>query len=213
MQLARRQVLFGLGSAALTGVLGADTVEQLTKRPPLLASLPIVPAAAPVAAPATVAAAPPMVRNAIKRVALHNLHTGDKLNAVYWENGDYISDALAEAKRVLRDWRNGEEHPIDPQLFDVMHNISERLETKAPFQIISGYRSPRTNAMLHERSSGVATHSQHMEGKASDVRIAGVQLAHLHKAALSLKAGGVGYYPVSDFVHIDVARVRSWQGA
>jgi uncharacterized protein YcbK (DUF882 family) len=119
---------------------------------------------------------------------------------------------MAEAQRVLRDWRSGEEHFMDPKLFDVLHGIAERLETKGPFQIISGYRSPKTNAMLHERSGGVASHSQHMLGKASDVRIEGVELANLHKAALSLKAGGVGFYPVSNFVHVDVARVRSWTG-
>ena len=102
---------------------------------------------------------------------------------------------------------------MDTRLFDLLHNLADRLETKVPFQIISGYRSPGTNAMLHARSSGGGAHSQHIVGKASDVRIKGVALANLHKAAVSLKAGGVGYYPVSDFVHIDVAQVRTWQGA
>ena len=123
-----------------------------------------------------------------------------------------MPDALAEAQKALRDWRNGEEHFMDPRLFDVMHGIQQRLETNQPFQIISGYRSPQTNAMMHARSEGVASHSQHMLGKASDIRVQGVDLARLHQAALSLKAGGVGYYPVSDFVHVDVARVRTWQG-
>jgi uncharacterized protein YcbK (DUF882 family) len=150
---------------------------------------------------------------AIRQVALHNLHTGDKLQAVYWENGTYIPDALAQAQRVLRDWRNGEEHVIDPALFDLMHSISARLETAAPFQIISGYRSPRTNAMLHERSAGVAAHSQHLFGKACDIRLQGVELTNLHKAALTLGAGGVGLYPVSNFVHVDVGPRRHWQGA
>jgi uncharacterized protein YcbK (DUF882 family) len=95
----------------------------------------------------------------------------------------------------------------------VLHGVSQKLGTAQPFQIISGYRSPKTNAMLHARSEGVASHSQHMLGKASDIRVQGVELTHLHNAALSLKAGGVGFYPVSNFVHVDVARVRTWQGA
>ena len=148
----------------------------------------------------------------LRRVWVHNLHTGDKLDTVYFENGAYVPGALAEAMRVLRDWRNGQEHVMDPRLFDTLHTIHDRLCATAPFQIISGYRSPTTNAMLHSQSEGVASHSQHMEGKASDVRIEGVELANLHKAALSVGAGGVGYYPVSNFVHVDVARVRQWTG-
>ncbi|WP_374471538.1 DUF882 domain-containing protein [Phenylobacterium sp.] len=148
-----------------------------------------------------------------RRAILHNLHTGDKLNAVYFENGRYVPDALAEAMRVLRDWRTGEEKMMEPALFDALHAIRTRLETDRPYQIISGYRSPKTNAMLHARSSGVASQSQHTLGKAVDVRIDGVQLAHLHKAALDLAAGGVGYYPQSNFVHVDTGRVRRWQGA
>ncbi len=211
MHSTRRNLILGLGAAAVSGAaLSTDSVRhRLAGSKPLSLAK-----AAP--APQPTPAAPAVLRPTqaqIRRVALHNLHTGDKLAAVYWEDGRYVPDALAEAQRVLRDWRNGEEHFMDPKLFDVMHGISAQLETTAPFQIISGYRSPGTNAMLHERSAGVATHSQHMEGKASDVRIQGVELANLHKAAKSLRAGGVGYYPVSNFVHIDVARVRSWQGA
>lgn len=148
-----------------------------------------------------------------RRAALKNLHTGDAFNDVYFENGRYLPDALAEAQRVLRDWRNGEEHFMDPRLFDALHAISDKLETRAPFQIISGYRSPKTNAMLHARSKGVASNSQHTQGKALDVRIQGVELANLHKAALAVGAGGVGYYPVSNFVHVDTGRVRQWRGA
>ena len=147
-----------------------------------------------------------------RRALLHNLHTGETLDAVYFENGRYVPDALAEAMRVLRDWRNGEEHVMDPRLFDVLHAIHRKLDVTAPFQIISGYRSPQTNAMMHARSPGVASNSQHMQGKASDIRIQGVELGDLHKAALSLKAGGVGLYPVSNFVHVDVAAVRHWTG-
>jgi len=172
-----------------------------------------------VAATLTGVAAPAVVRaqglasGAVRRASLHNLHTGDTFNDVFYAEGRYLPDALAEANRVLRDWRNGEEHPIDPRLFDALHAINARLESSRPFQVISGYRSPRTNAMLHRRSSGVAQKSQHTLGKAIDVRIQGVELRNLRSAALDVGAGGVGYYPVSNFVHVDVGRVRQWTGA
>lgn len=167
-------------------------------------------AVASVAAPAVLRAEP---LAGVRRASLHNLHTGDSFNEVFYANGRYVPDALAEASRVLRDWRNGEKHPIDPRLFDALHDINMRLGANRPFQVISGYRSPRTNAMLHARSSGVAQKSQHTQGKAIDVRVQGVQLRNLRDAALDVQAGGVGYYPVSNFVHVDVARVRQWTGA
>jgi len=148
-----------------------------------------------------------------RRAILDNLHTGEKFNEVYFANGSYLPDALAEATRVMRDWRTGEERFIDPALFDALHAIRGKLETRAQFQIISGYRSPKTNAMLHGRSKGVATNSQHTVGKAIDVRVPGVELAHLNGAALAVGAGGVGFYPVSNFVHVDTGRVRQWRGA
>lgn len=143
---------------------------------------------------------------------IHNLHTGDSLKAVYFENGRYLPDAMSELMKAMRDWRSGEEHLMDPRLFDVMHALRGRLDTNQPFQIISGYRSKATNDMMHERSSGVAKNSQHTEGKASDIRLQGVELTHIRSAALDLGAGGVGYYPVSNFVHVDVGPVRQWQG-
>ena len=143
---------------------------------------------------------------------IHNLHTGDKLKTVYFENGRYLPDAMGELMKALRDWRSGEEHLMDPRLFDVMHALRGKLDTPQPFQIISGYRSKATNDAMHERSSGVAKNSQHSEGKASDVRIEGVELGNIRKAALDLGAGGVGYYPVSNFVHVDVGPVRQWSG-
>jgi uncharacterized protein YcbK (DUF882 family) len=149
-----------------------------------------------------------------RRVALHNLHTGEALNAVYWENGKYVPDAVAALNKLLRDFRTGDVHMIDPGLYDILDAISAKVENRSPYQIISGYRSPRTNAMLKKTGGGgVATHSLHMDGKAMDVRLKGVELTHLHNAALSLKKGGVGFYPVSNFVHVDVGRVRSWKGA
>ena len=148
-----------------------------------------------------------------RRAVLHNLHTGDKFNEVYFANGRYVPDALAEATRVMRDWRTGETHYIDPKLFDALAAINQRLETNRPFGIISGYRSNRTNAALHAKSKGVASNSQHTQGKAIDVRVEGLDLRNLHKAALDVSAGGVGFYPKSNFVHVDTARVRRWTGS
>ena len=148
-----------------------------------------------------------------RRLVLHNLHTAEKLDAVYWEEGRYVPDAVAAMDRVLRDYRNGAEHPIDLRLFDLLHQVHGKLGATQPFQVISGYRSPQTNAMLHERSHQVASGSLHMQGMAIDVRVEGVALDHLHRAALDEQAGGVGFYPTSDFVHMDVGRVRQWSGA
>ncbi|HTI66074.1 MAG TPA: DUF882 domain-containing protein [Caulobacteraceae bacterium] len=148
-----------------------------------------------------------------RRVAVHNLHTGEALNAVYWENGKYVPDAVDALNKVLRDFRTGDVHMIDPGLYDILDAVSAKVENRQPFQIISGYRSPKTNAMLKEKGGGgVATHSLHMDGKAMDIRLNGVALSNVHKAALSLKRGGVGFYPTSNFVHVDVGRVRTWNG-
>lgn len=150
----------------------------------------------------------------IRRVAFHNLHTGESVDAVYWEKGDYVPDALSAVDKVLRDFRTGETHPMARPLLDLLTQLRARTGVDAPFQVISGYRSPKTNEMLHKTSTGVAKRSLHMEGMAIDVRLPGVELAELRQAALEMKVGGVGYYPQSDFVHVDVGRVRSWtQGA
>ena len=143
---------------------------------------------------------------------LHNTHTGESLKAVYWEKGKYVPDALSSLMKVLRDWRNGEEHMMDPRVFDLLHTVQAKVESKQPIQIISGYRSAKTNAAMHEKSSQVASNSYHTKGMATDIRIPGVDLRNLHKAALSLKAGGVGFYPVSNFVHVDVGPLRQWAG-
>ena len=145
-----------------------------------------------------------------RKVAFHNLHTDEKLEAVYFENGAYQPDALNAIGHVLRDYRTGDIHEMEPQLMDLLHSLSHKVETVRPFQIISGYRSPRTNAMLHERSGGVAVNSFHMKGMAIDVRLDDIELPQLHRAALEMGRGGVGYYPESDFVHVDIGPVRRW---
>jgi uncharacterized protein YcbK (DUF882 family) len=143
-------------------------------------------------------------------VSLKNLHTGEACTAEYWANGTYLPAGLDDVAKVLRDHRNDAIHPIDPKLLDLLHRLQGTLNTTTPFQVISGYRSPESNAKLAAASSGVAKHSMHMDGKAIDIRLPGVQLTNLHKAAKSLQGGGVGYYAASNFVHMDVGRVRYW---
>jgi len=147
-----------------------------------------------------------------RSLSFDNLHTGERLKVEYWADGQYLADALAEVNHLLRDFRTGQVHPIAPPLLDLLAQLRERLETSQPINVISGYRSPLTNAMLqaeHEHS-GVASKSLHMQGMAIDIRIPGRALADLHLAALAERRGGVGYYPSSDFVHVDVGRVRAW---
>lgn len=147
-----------------------------------------------------------------RRLSLHNLHTGERVDLPYWIGGSYVADSLADISRVLRDHRTGQIAAIDPALLDLLHRVNLDLGASHPFEIISGYRSPASNRMLTESSAGVARRSLHMEGKAIDIRLPGVALADLRLVALSLKAGGVGYYPESNFVHLDVGRVRTWGG-
>jgi uncharacterized protein YcbK (DUF882 family) len=146
-----------------------------------------------------------------RSLSLLNTHTGERLKeVVYWEKGDYILDALENLNHVLRDHRTNQVHPIDPMTLDLMAAISRKVGTNQPFEIISGYRSPQTNRSLRNKSNGVAKNSYHMQGKAVDLRLPGVSLKAVRKAALDLRMGGVGYYSKSGFVHIDSGRVRSW---
>ena len=146
-----------------------------------------------------------------RSITLKNIHTDEALEAVYWENGQYVPDALEAVNKVLRDFRTGDVHPIEPGLLDLITDLRARVGSSSPFHVISGYRSPQTNAMLREQSAEVAQHSLHMDGKAIDIVLEDVDTDRLHLAALSLARGGVGYYP-GRFVHIDVGPVRHWQG-
>jgi uncharacterized protein YcbK (DUF882 family) len=149
-------------------------------------------------------------RHGQRELSFHNLHTGEKITRTYWADGEYLSDQLADINHLLRDHRTNEIHRIDPGLLDVLHQLQQKVGSHKPFEIISGYRSPKTNNMLRAGSSGVAKKSLHMQGRAIDVRLPGQDLSRLRKAALSLKAGGVGYYPKSNFLHLDTGRVRYW---
>ncbi len=145
-----------------------------------------------------------------RRLAFYHTHTGETLDVVYRERGAYLPDALAEIHHLCRDFRTGDVHPIDPGLLDLLHDVRQATGHTGRFEIISAYRSPVTNRMLASRSNGVADHSLHLQGQAMDVRLPGVATADLRRVALRRAGGGVGYYPESDFVHIDTGRVRTW---
>jgi uncharacterized protein YcbK (DUF882 family) len=165
--------------------------------------------------PQSVRAAAAPVELGDKELSFFHTHTSETLETAYCCDGRYRSAALAQVNHFLRDFRVNEEHPIDPKLLDLLFALSTGLQTRDRYHVISGYRSPKTNAMLRAQggeSTGVAVHSLHMVGKAIDIRVPSVPLVELRKAAASLKLGGVGFYPHSNFVHVDVGRVRYWSG-
>jgi uncharacterized protein YcbK (DUF882 family) len=137
-------------------------------------------------------------------------HTGERLTLPYWGDGRYLAPGIARIEDLLRDFRTGERHAIDPALLDQLHDRRLATGTTAPFQVVSGYRSPETNAALRASRGGQASRSLHMQGRAIDVRLADVSTAVLRDAALELGRGGVGYYPGSDFVHVDTGPRRRW---
>ena len=145
-----------------------------------------------------------------RRLSFHNTHTGENLAATYWAEGGYIDSELQDINTLLRDHRSGDIYPIDTALLDLLYVLQSTVGSHKAYQVISGYRSPATNASLRNKSTGVAKRSYHMQGKAIDIRLPGCELKQLHTAALSIKAGGVGYYPGSDFIHVDVGPRRSW---
>ncbi|MBY0563193.1 MAG: DUF882 domain-containing protein [Hyphomonadaceae bacterium] len=176
---------------------------MLTRRGALLAGLGLT-------APVLFAGAARASALETKALAFHNLHTGEALTIEYWQNGGVPADAAAAISHILRDHRTGEAHAIDVRLLDLLYSLSGELPTTRPFQVISGYRSPQTNATLADASSGVARRSLHMQGMAIDIAIEGLDTIALRDAALALRGGGVGYYPDPGFVHVDVGRVRQW---
>jgi uncharacterized protein YcbK (DUF882 family) len=147
-----------------------------------------------------------------KRIALHHLHTQERLEVEFMRDGEYVPAAMAAIEGVLRDFRSGERHAIDPALVDRLHAVAAHLGVEPVFGVISGYRSPATNERLRERSAGVARHSLHLEGRAIDVRLARVDCADLASHALDLGLGGVGFYRRADFVHLDTGAFRTWKG-
>jgi uncharacterized protein YcbK (DUF882 family) len=163
--------------------------------------------AGPSAAAASTLVAPP------RALAFRNLHTEERLDVVYWRDGAYDLEALAAVNNVLRDFRTGEIHPIEPRLLDILVDLQGAVRSKEPFQVLSGFRSPATNAQLREKSAEVAQHSLHTDGRAIDLYLDDMDLAYLREAAMDLSRGGVGYYPVTGFIHVDAGPIRHWIGS
>jgi uncharacterized protein YcbK (DUF882 family) len=148
--------------------------------------------------------------HAPRDISLFNTHTGEQLETVFWEAGDYLPGELRRIDHILRDPLTGETKEMDVRLIDLLHRLRQDLAAPQAYRVICGYRSPQTNAALHKKDPAVAEHSLHMAGQAVDISLPGVPLATLRSAALGLKAGGVGYYPQSGFIHVDVGPVRTW---
>lgn len=170
---------------------------------------------------ATTVAAAPVMANAFgiirgagdyRRIRMYSGRTGESIDTVYWVEGKYIRDALNEINIFMRDWRTGQVIGIDPRTVDIAAASHRLLQTSEPYMMLSGYRSPQTNAMLRSRSGGVARNSLHMKGKAADLRLKSRSVAQMYNAASSCRAGGVGRYPRSNFVHMDCGPLRTWGG-
>lgn len=178
---SRRKFMLGLAAPAVAGALG---------------SLPSLPAEAAVP---------------VRRISFRHLHTGETIDqAVYFADGHYVAQNMREISHVLRDWRTDEIKPVDPKLMDLLFALQRRLQTDEPFNIVCGYRCPATNAMLRRMSHGVAKNSLHMKAMAIDLQMPSRSLRDVRNAAVQLRLGGVGYYPASDFVHVDTGPIRYW---
>jgi len=145
-----------------------------------------------------------------RALKLYHSHTGERLAITYFDNGSYLPEAIVEIERLLRDFRTGEIHAIDPDLLDTLHALADECAGSGTLEVISGYRSATTNAQLEATTEGIATNSLHLSGRAVDVRMSGFDTSRLRDVALGLARGGVGYYAQSDFIHLDTGRVRSW---
>lgn len=145
-----------------------------------------------------------------RTLRLRNLHTGERVNATYWENGEYLVDGLAEIYLLMRDHRQNLIAPIDVRVLDQLHQVSSLVNHNKDIHLVSGYRSPKTNNLLRGKSHNVAKHSLHMKGQAIDFALPGTHLKHVRNAALATAQGGVGYYPRSGYLHIDTGRKRHW---
>ena len=170
---------------------------------------------------ATAVAAAPVMANAfgflrgagdMRRISMYSGRTGENIDVVYWVDGKYIREALNEINIFMRDWREGTAVAIDPRAVDVAAASHRLLQTNEPYMMLSGYRSPKTNAMLRQSSSGVARNSLHMQGKAADLRLKSRSVNQMFQAAASCRAGGVGKYNRSNFVHMDCGAIRTWGG-
>jgi len=153
---------------------------------------------------------PPSSSRKNRTLAFYHTHTHERLNITYAKSGEYDMEALAKINTYLRDFRTSEVHPIDPAILDILWTVQQKMCCNSTYEVISGYRSPKTNQQLRKKSNGVAKRSLHMKGQAIDVRITGEKTKIVRDCAISLKSGGVGYYAKSNFVHIDTGRFRTW---
>ncbi len=171
-------------------------------------------AATTVVAAPTFANAAGFLRGAgdIRRIKMYSGRTGERLDMIYWIEGDYISDAFKEINHFMRDWRTDDVVKMDLRTVDIMAAAHNLMDVNEPYMLLSGYRSPKTNAMLRSRSGGVAKNSLHMKGQAADLRLASRSVNQMAKAASACHGGGVGRYSGSNFVHMDCGAVRSWGG-
>ncbi len=147
-----------------------------------------------------------------RHLSFFNTHTNERLSICYFKNGSYCRNAMGRINHILRDHRTGEVKKIDPALLDRLARIHQELGCSTPYHVISGYRSPKTNAMLRKQSRGVAKNSYHMRGKAIDIRLPGCNIHQLRSTCLAMKEGGVGYYPSAEFIHLDTGDFRTWRG-
>lgn len=148
----------------------------------------------------------------VRRVRMYSGRTGERLDTIYWIDGDYIQDAVNEINHFMRDWRTNEVKSVDLRTVDIMAAAHNLMEIREPYMLLSGYRSPKTNAMLRSRSGGVARNSLHMSAQAADLRLASRSVRQMARAAAACRAGGVGQYSGSNFVHMDCGDVRTWGG-
>ena len=146
----------------------------------------------------------------VRRLRMTSPRTGERIDTIYWIEGDYIKDAVKEINLFMRDWRTNDVHHIDTRTIDIMAAAHNLLDVDEPYMLLSGYRSPKTNAMLRSRSSGVAKNSRHLRGQAADLRLSSRSVSQMFRAASSCRGGGVGRYSGSNFVHMDCGPVRTW---
>ncbi|WP_265573688.1 DUF882 domain-containing protein [Venatoribacter cucullus] len=151
-----------------------------------------------------------MTDQAERTLRVYNIHTGEYLTTTFWADGQYQDEEIQALDLLLRDHRANQAMAMQRELYEKMFHLQELFSSREPLYVISGYRSPGTNSGLRQVSDGVAENSLHMQGRAVDIRIPGVSHRHLHKAALAMGSGGVGYYPKSGYIHLDTGRVRSW---
>jgi uncharacterized protein YcbK (DUF882 family) len=148
----------------------------------------------------------------VRRIRMYSGRTGESLDTIYWIEGDYIPEAVKEINYFMRDWRSDDVTKMDVRTIDIAAAAHRLMDTGEPYMLLSGYRTPATNAMLRSQSSGVARNSLHMKGQAADLRLSTRSVSQMYKAAIACEAGGVGRYSRSNFVHMDCGPVRAWGG-